>query len=157
MHVCNNHTSNIAEPHIYEHWSLKGWIRVLPPWMFLPSWDWTREEGSPCRWTSTKEEGVPECMLFSTARDGLRSTGGSTTAGGERREKVEEKASERGREWEGRKGGTGFIPRFLVCLPVFPTRAAFPSPPHGSQSLAGEKRPNRSFFLGHVFHFIWLL
>jgi hypothetical protein len=39
-------------------------------------------------------DGVPECGLFSHARGGLRSTGGSTTVSEERREKGEERACE---------------------------------------------------------------
>jgi hypothetical protein len=39
-------------------------------------------------------DGFPECRFFSRPRGGLRSTGGSTTAKSERREKGEERASE---------------------------------------------------------------
>jgi hypothetical protein len=52
------------------------------------------------RWDRLRDDddGIPEPPLIRPARGGLRSTGGSTTADGERREKGEERASENGRE-----------------------------------------------------------
>jgi hypothetical protein len=151
MHVWHKPISNIAEPQIYEHWSLKAWTRISMDVLAEQSLNQRRR--GPCTrgrkiWLMPSLN-VVSLVLLAVVFDLPVAVQPSMARGdrSERRGWVRTCESERERGWW---GDLGALSRGIAVSPTISDACnILPSP--RSPAPGRKERPNRVFLPGQVF------